>query len=1024
MPVPESPAKSAVIPRRRLLPPPMPHSPRTLSRWRARAVSSWSCASLSSGSTRSSQLATGSIRRASRSRPAAFWARAPLEMSATVIGRAAATVARRADCAARAIWSGASRNARVTTAGSNSTGRSPLSEPSHSSWRSAIVGHRRVEQQRRLARPRRIPRPVADEDHRRPALGEGAHRCRAAFGQDLDRPRDDAGAAQPGLAGGGGRDVARVRRSVPRRARSSWRTGRPSCCERRGGERSGRTRRRARARSTSGIPPSIARANRSTSPIGAGARLDEDVRDRGIRLVVAEQVRGHAIRDPQRAGQERPVRVLDEDEPARDEGAVRPEPDALRTARDAGRRCRRARARGRCSRAVARRRRGGTPYSRSKRGSRSGASATSRSSTSSGSRRNARASRRRRTSWPGRLRGVRGPIQRRERLDRGRRSTDPRSGRSPGSASMPSTWASEMYSPRNRSPGSGSSARRRSTALRTRASTMASRPSRYVSDGSISRRVGASNGRPRWLVAAAVRRRRIASRPLDPRRARGSSRPQAAHPDRDARRSLLVVADDGARRQRARPARRPSRSRRPCAGRDRGPTSARRAVDATPSVGTVSTGGPNGGVALDHDRGGHDDVERRLQLAAERRPDVREGAVLRRRLADVDVDRQVRLGERALSRSSGLIIGLRMNADSSADRRRCSSSGRWVQAVTRYDSLNRRGGSWRAVTVPSSSRASSQAGTRRWRSSRMSYRYRSTVGALRGRPSPWWARRTPARPASRSGRRASRASRGARPPHGSSGGSSARRASARRAAPGHRSGQPARPFGQPDSPDRVSTRALSPRRRAASRRHVRIPATKGPTHAEISVARRLRRGGRGRLAPDRGRRHGRRRLRRARRARARQRADAGHQLGQFTRRSASSSKARTWRTPCTATSSTAAALPTSCASAPTARCPAARRRSSPAPRTRPPPAYPRHRARGRRRPATRSRSRCQPPPRPPRTRFKLIVNHGGKPDGGLRQRHHRQGKNNVVTQVKAQSKLIRLEEVGTASAVERVPARG
>jgi uncharacterized protein len=56
--------------------------------------------------------------------------------------------------------------------------------------------------------------------------------------------------------------------------------------------------------------------------------------------------------------------------------------------------------------------------------------------------------------------------------------------------------------------------------------------------------------------------------------------------------------------------------------------------------------------------------------------------------------------------------------------------------------------------------------------------------------------------------------------------------------------------------------------------------------------------------------------------------------------------------------------------------------------------------------------------------FKLVVNQGGKPVEVFDNVTSGKGKNNVVTQVKATSKLIRLEEVGTASAVERVPAQG
>ena len=56
--------------------------------------------------------------------------------------------------------------------------------------------------------------------------------------------------------------------------------------------------------------------------------------------------------------------------------------------------------------------------------------------------------------------------------------------------------------------------------------------------------------------------------------------------------------------------------------------------------------------------------------------------------------------------------------------------------------------------------------------------------------------------------------------------------------------------------------------------------------------------------------------------------------------------------------------------------------------------------------------------------FKIVVNQGGKAVETFDNLTTSKGKNNVVTQVKAQSKLIQLEEIGTASAVERVPGPG
>ena len=56
--------------------------------------------------------------------------------------------------------------------------------------------------------------------------------------------------------------------------------------------------------------------------------------------------------------------------------------------------------------------------------------------------------------------------------------------------------------------------------------------------------------------------------------------------------------------------------------------------------------------------------------------------------------------------------------------------------------------------------------------------------------------------------------------------------------------------------------------------------------------------------------------------------------------------------------------------------------------------------------------------------FSLKVSAPGQPDEIYDNVSTKRGKNNVVTMVKEQSKLIQIEEIGTASALERVPARG
>lgn len=56
--------------------------------------------------------------------------------------------------------------------------------------------------------------------------------------------------------------------------------------------------------------------------------------------------------------------------------------------------------------------------------------------------------------------------------------------------------------------------------------------------------------------------------------------------------------------------------------------------------------------------------------------------------------------------------------------------------------------------------------------------------------------------------------------------------------------------------------------------------------------------------------------------------------------------------------------------------------------------------------------------------FNLTVNAPGRDGETYENVTTRRGKNNVVTMVKERSKLIQLEEIGTAAALERIPARG
>ena len=106
LPVPESPANRAATPIPRPPPGRIRHSVSTCSRCRARAASSCSCAETASVSTRSVQPTAGSMRRASRSRPAAFCARAPAWSRPRSTGRSSRVAVSCAHRTARPICPG------------------------------------------------------------------------------------------------------------------------------------------------------------------------------------------------------------------------------------------------------------------------------------------------------------------------------------------------------------------------------------------------------------------------------------------------------------------------------------------------------------------------------------------------------------------------------------------------------------------------------------------------------------------------------------------------------------------------------------------------------------------------------------------------------------------------------------------------------------------------------------------------------------------------------------------------------
>ena len=111
------------------------------------------------------------------------------------------------------------------------------------------------------------------------------------------------------------------------------------------------------------------------------------------------------------------------------------------------------------------------------------------------------------------------------------------------------------------------------------------------------------------------------------------------------------------------------------------PTSVRRST----IVSSGSRGDRRAGLGepLGQQRGDEAHVERRLELAAERRPDIRQRAVLRRRQGDGQRDAEAELGERPVEQLGRHHLVLAGTSTISADSRRCSSSARCVHAVTR-----------------------------------------------------------------------------------------------------------------------------------------------------------------------------------------------------------------------------------------------------------------------------------------------------------------------------------------------------
>ena len=183
--------------------------------------------------------------------------------------------------------------------------------------------HRDVQDERRLAGPGRIPVAAADEDHGSRQLREGTHRRGAALDERLDGADHEAGAPEPRLAGGGGGDADVI--VGGHQAREVEGDGAAAAAlESRAAERtSGRT----------GPLPQVDQGQTGVQAALDGVDLREVHRHRAreqrvhdrVRGVIAEEVRGYPVGHAERAGERRPVLVLDDQEVSRDQRRQRPQ---------------------------------------------------------------------------------------------------------------------------------------------------------------------------------------------------------------------------------------------------------------------------------------------------------------------------------------------------------------------------------------------------------------------------------------------------------------------------------------------------------------------------------------------------------------------------------------------------------------------------------------------------------------------------------------------------------------------------
>ena len=317
LPVPESPANSAVIPMPRAPPGRMCHSPSTRSRKRAR-----------SASAAQARPCGGQEDEVVPADPRLDASGQPLQAGGVLLAGAEADVGRghrpagqpggddrclggAADLpCAKAVLAHRRRDVELGAAvegGRPQPGAARRREP------------RRLDDVRRTARPRRVPGADAVQHQLRRRAGQPADRIDMRLGEHIERPGDEEATSEAGLADRGGDDVVDVRRR--RHAREVDDDGRHTgCMGRVDGEVDGS--RLPVVDVHEGVGVGDGTRHRGGDRLVGRRDIDQHWLQDCVRRVGTEHVGRHAIGDAERPGEERSLRFLHVEQAGCDEAAT------------------------------------------------------------------------------------------------------------------------------------------------------------------------------------------------------------------------------------------------------------------------------------------------------------------------------------------------------------------------------------------------------------------------------------------------------------------------------------------------------------------------------------------------------------------------------------------------------------------------------------------------------------------------------------------------------------------------------